>query len=169
MAYLNFKILRKIDQNYASKYIDMLMDKFRNENDKGWITLTHIYLLVGFSTPIWLSPTFEELPLNLTAGLITVGYGDTAGSIVGSFFGRNKWANSSRTFEGTFSAIFAQILGLILTCNYLNKEINLISFIISSTISSLIEAKTNQIDNLILPFYFNIIWLLYFYCLNHIF
>lgn len=153
--------MRIIDQKYASEMIDTLMDKFRNKNDQGLITVSHIYLLIGFSSPLWLSSTFDNVPINLTAGLITIGYGDTAASVIGSLYGKHKWPGGYRSYEGTFAAILAQILGLLLTCKYLHKNINIIMIIISSIIASLIEAKTVQIDNLILPLYFNITWLFY--------
>lgn len=78
--------------------LDHSVKCFIDEKDAGYVALTPIYLLVGCSIPLWLHPCpcdltdsagFELLPL--MAGVISVGIGDTAASIVGSKFGKTKW------------------------------------------------------------------------------
>ncbi|KAL1506238.1 hypothetical protein ABEB36_005635 [Hypothenemus hampei] len=135
---------------------------FRDEKDSGFLALTPIYLLCGVSLPIWLHPSpcdvtdsaqFVMVPL--LSGLSVIGIGDTMASYVGSKIGKHKWRNSLKTIEGTLACVFSQLaffyflfyLGLFpyLTFHYV------IRIVISVVVGSLVEAKTTQIDNLVLP------------------
>lgn len=78
--------------------LDQSIRTFIDDKDAGLIALTPIYLLIGCSLPLWIHPCpcdltdsagFEILPL--LAGVISVGFGDTAASIVGSKFGNIPW------------------------------------------------------------------------------
>lgn len=139
--------------------IESAFNLFRDEKDSGLLTLTHIYLLIGFSLPIWLSPSFRsENTLAMTSGLITLGFGDSAASIGGSLFGRHYWKNSKKTYEGTICAFLAQVIGSVSSLAYISPEITLNSYLIFmitfvSIITTLIEANIKQIDNLVLPLY----------------
>lgn len=135
---------------------------FSDEKDTGLLALTPIYLLVGVSMPIWLHPApcdvtdsaqFSILPL--LSGLLSIGIGDTAASYVGSKFGKCRWKATIKTIEGTLACALSQF-GFIyflyyLGClPYLTHE-GVVRIIISVIVGSLIEAKTSQIDNLVLP------------------
>lgn len=139
--------------------IDQVFRQFIDEKDSGILTLTHIYLLVGFSLPIWIVNELKS-DLIFASGLITIGIGDTMASFVGFMFGKHKWKNSMKTYEGTCAAIVSQIVGALLFLYYINLSITslvIYKLIFISTITGLIEAKTIQIDNLILPLYFHLI------------
>ncbi|XP_043914722.1 dolichol kinase [Protopterus annectens] len=141
---------------------------FIDERDSGPLILTHIYLLLGMSLPVWLFPepcTHKgSLPgiggLVPYAGVLAVGIGDTVASIFGSTLGEFKWPGTRKTFEGTATSVFAQIIcvAVILIFDH-NVVLNAgYGWILGSiTLVSLLEAYTDQIDNFILP--------LYLYCL----
>ena len=142
--------------------IEKAFKQFRDEKDSGPLTLTHLYLLIGFSLPIWIVPELHNHTL-IASGLITIGFGDTFASLIGYTFGKHRWPDSKKTYEGTIGALVAQIIGGMVFLTYVGLAWNLLlvlKLILISTTVSLVEAWTRQIDNLILPLYFHLIWLL---------
>jgi len=136
---------------------------FRDEKDMGYLTLTHIYLLVGCSLPLWIYPfDYVKSPLAIASGIITVGFGDTAASIAGSLIGKHHWRGSPKTYEGTCFAMIAQLVSSLIICKYLipNYFFSIYNIFVLSLISTtvaIIEAKISQIDNLVLPLYYYIL------------
>lgn len=143
-----------------SSIIEQIFERFRDEKDQGILTLTHIYLLVGCSSPIWL--TFGSKltqPLLLVSGVITVGIGDSFASIGGTYFGKHKWYKSNKSIEGTLSSFVSQMCAYIILNYYFNgtnaqlTNVELLAYTMISLSSSLYETFTKQIDNLMLPLF----------------
>lgn len=133
-----------------------------DEKDAGLLAVTPIYLLTGFTTPIWIHPSpcditdsayFEFLPL--ISGVLSVGIGDTVASAFGSKYGKHFYHDSKKTIEGTLASIISQLLtvfalykiGFIANMD----QFNCARITMAVILTSFIEAKTDQIDNAILP------------------
>lgn len=122
--------------------------------DNQYLTLSHIYLLVGAFIPLWLIPVEPDTTANkllLSSGLISLGIGDTAAAIIGSFFGQTTIGKKSKkTVEGLFGNFFAMVLFKLYWIGYTNF-LGEYSFMLAAIFTSLIEAITVSCDNLILP------------------
>jgi dolichol kinase len=90
--------------------------------------------------------------------------GDSMGAIVGSFYGVHRWPASNKTFEGSSAAFFGILL--VATCFELacvraescgadSMKWPNCGFIFATFLACVLEASTEQIDNLVLPpFYY---------------
>uniref|UniRef100_A0A6P6Y6K7 dolichol kinase n=1 Tax=Dermatophagoides pteronyssinus TaxID=6956 RepID=A0A6P6Y6K7_DERPT len=140
--------------------INTVFERFRDEKDSGILTLTHIYLLIGCSLPLWLCNDSTNHRLLLSSGILSIGIGDTIASIVGITFGsrRQRWPNSSKTYIGTFGFFLSHFLSFfLLDYYYYNNLFNtnqlqlVIKVLIISIITCLMETFTKHVDNLLLP------------------
>ncbi|XP_011305240.1 dolichol kinase [Fopius arisanus] len=115
------------------------------------VSLTPLYLLSGLSFPLWM-PTSNLEILPLLSGVLTVGIGDSVASVVGTKWGKTKWADSDKSVEGTVACILSQLIfvyafaALGLIPNY----VTLLRSTLSIMAVSFVEARTDQVDNLIL-------------------
>jgi dolichol kinase len=89
---------------------------------RGPVVISHIFLLVGCAIPLWLSLgalprtghgpwTGWDLPtrdVSMVSGVICVGMGDSAASLIGRRFGRHKWFwSGGKSLEGSLAFAFA--------------------------------------------------------------
>ncbi|XP_035699533.1 dolichol kinase-like [Branchiostoma floridae] len=131
---------------------------FVDEKDRGVAILTHIYLLLGCSLPLWLYPSAYTIGTELAmySGVISLGVGDTAASVIGSKLGRHRWPGTKKTVEGTLAAVVAQ-LAACCTLSLLGIQpgftANLIPIVTAVCLTSLLEAFTSQVDNIVTPLY----------------
>lgn len=142
-----------------SSSLSTYLKHFTDDKEGGNLILTNIYLLVGVSISLWVWPGSFDTPskLPLFAGIISVGIGDAASSIVGSKFGRIKLFGSEKTLEG----MIAGFVSMLLASLYLDTQLDIYNLdfqdprlIMISTaclLTSLVELMVDQVDNLVLP------------------
>ncbi|KAF9969826.1 hypothetical protein BGZ73_007635 [Actinomortierella ambigua] len=88
------------------KEIHLFLVGFLDDRDRGPIILSHLYLLIGCATPVWLAG--QDVLAGLS-GIFALGFGDAMASIVGRRWGRHRWPGTVKTVEGT-AAFVASIL-----------------------------------------------------------
>ena len=158
-----------------STLLDSVFSHFLDEKDGGVLVLSHIYLIVGLACPFWIYPCrfndinrltrtqilysdptiriqFSVLPL--LAGVLAVGIGDTMASIGGTYFGRHKWPKSRKTIEGSLIGFIFQVVCVMLVIFGGSVPVEMESWpkiIFSLFLTTLVEAFTDQVDNLVLP------------------
>lgn len=134
-------------------HLEKVCQALRGKWDNKYLTLSHVYLLVGSFLPLWILPNDSKITnkLLLSTGLISVGVGDTAAAIVGTFMGKTKFkGKSGKTLEGLIGNIIAMILFKMIWIGY-TDFIEDFSFVIATVLTALVEAITDNCDNLILP------------------
>lgn len=113
-AFLLLEAVRLYNLEGLGPILNSSMAGFLDEKDQGSLILTHTYLLVGCSLPVWIFPgttvTNAVEVLLLSSGVIALGIGDAAASIGGSLYGRTKWSGSEKSVEGTAFSVAAELL-----------------------------------------------------------
>ncbi|KAL8871460.1 MAG: hypothetical protein Q9174_002712 [Haloplaca sp. 1 TL-2023] len=163
--------------NFLAPYVD-------GRDHRGPVIVSHIFLLIGCSIPLWLSLAslqgggqrpWEgwEVPtrdVSMISGVVCVGMGDAAASLIGRRFGRRRWCwSGGKSIEGSAAFAIAVVLGLSLARTWLHYggwpgatgdgwPIFFCKATIAASGASLTEAVlTGGNDNVIVPV---ILWLL---------
>ena len=144
-----------------AEHLDAFLSTFIDSRDSGTLILTHIYLLLGCGLPIWLAPAATAATSNTSnallaaaphAGVLVLGVGDAFASLVGVHFGKRKWPQSKKTFEGTAAAIVSMMALLALLLRHHEVSGMAWGWLLGCTmVACALEALTEQIDNLFLP------------------
>ncbi|KAI9767548.1 MAG: hypothetical protein M1840_005585 [Geoglossum simile] len=94
---------------------------------RGPVVVSHIFLLIGCAIPLWLSLAgiertgtgcwkgwgVERREVGMVSGVVCVGMGDAAASLVGRRFGRSKWVwSGGKSIEGSVAFAAAVTVGL---------------------------------------------------------
>ncbi|KAG2788394.1 hypothetical protein PC129_g6886 [Phytophthora cactorum] len=136
------------------------MRSFIDYREAGRVILTHSYLLLGCALPLWLVPaSITPSPLIMNAGVVALGVGDAMGALVGSSIGKRK-IFGSKTVEGSAAVFLSMTLASISLQNYhmssfVSGEYTQVLLLTAAVfLTTVLEAATAQIDNLVLPLFF---------------
>jgi dolichol kinase len=95
---------------------------------RGPVVVSHIFLLIGCAIPLWLSLAgvqrtgdhawtgwdVQTRDVSMIAGVICVGMGDAAASLIGRRYGRRKWPwAGGKSLEGSLAFAVAVMVGLV--------------------------------------------------------
>jgi dolichol kinase len=126
--FLILDLLRASQLPPLSKPLAYFLTPYVDGRDlRGPVVVSHIFLLIGCAVPLWLSlasaSSFGEEPwkdwevrsrdVSMIAGVICVGMGDAAASLIGRRFGRRKWPwVGGKSLEGSAAFALAVTVGL---------------------------------------------------------
>ncbi|KAJ2904304.1 Dolichol kinase sec59 [Zalerion maritima] len=113
--------------NFLTPYVD-------GRDLRGPVVISHIFLLIGCAIPLWL--TLASLPrtgegvmkgweiptreVSMVSGVICVGLGDAAASLIGRRWGHKKWLwGGGKSLEGSVAFTIAVFVGLMLSAVWL--------------------------------------------------
>lgn len=155
--------LRICDVPPVVAVMNPFMQSYVDDRDEGRAVLTHIYLLLGCALPVFfnyfvLRGIFSASGLLIALSGVTVtGLGDAMASYCGIRFGRHRWRNSRKTLEGS-AAMLLVVLAFQVGCLWAVGFHHLSAaswarLVLADALVALLEAKTDQIDNLFLPLY----------------
>ncbi|CAI5726708.1 unnamed protein product [Peronospora destructor] len=136
------------------------MRSFIDHREGGRVILTHSYLLLGCALPLWLASSSSRIStVAANAGVLALGVGDAMGAIVGSNVGK-RTIFGSKTVEGCAAVFISMMLASIplhdyhLRSFYYGEHVQLVLFTAATILTTVLEAATAQIDNLVLPLFF---------------
>lgn len=129
-VFLLLDLLRASQLPPLSKPIATFLTPYVDGRDlRGPVVISHIFLLIGCATPLWLSlaalrrvlgdgpfagwevPTRE---VSMVSGVVCVGLGDSAASLIGRRWGHRKWVwGGGKSLEGSVAFAVAVFLGLM--------------------------------------------------------
>ncbi|KAI1214515.1 uncharacterized protein F4807DRAFT_461 [Annulohypoxylon truncatum] len=127
-VFLLLDLLRASQLPPLSKPLASFLAPYVDGRDlRGPVVISHIFLLIGCAIPLWLSlgslPRTGtgflegwELPfreVSMVSGVVCVGLGDAAASLIGRRYGQRKWLwGGGKSLEGSVAFAFAVFFGL---------------------------------------------------------
>ena len=178
VAFLLFLTVEYVRMNALqplAAHITAFVAQYLDSRDEGPLILTHLYLLVGCV----LTGGLHSLVLNAphrahVAGVYVLGVMDAMASVVGCSIGRHSWeallarrtaaaGGGGKTVEGTVGGVLSVVVLHLCVLSVVGWDgMSVWSFgcwCMATTAVGLMEAWTSQIDNLVLPLYYYVVWL----------
>lgn len=171
--FLTLEYLRIARAPLLARPLGAFLARYTDARDAGPLITTHIYLLLGCALPVlgtpssapWLGQTAQpSAVLPPMAGILALGVGDSVASYVGTRLGRTRWPGTAKTVEGTAAAVGAIVVGAVALCAAAGAVApapaarltgGVLLRILGATVATcVLEALTDQIDNLFLPLHF---------------
>jgi dolichol kinase len=112
---------------FLAPYVD-------GRDHRGPVIVSHIFLLIGCAIPLWLSLAavrrsgqtpwagwdVEARDVSMISGVICVGMGDSAASLIGRRYGRHKWYwGGGKSLEGSLAFAAVVTIGLVVAYTWL--------------------------------------------------
>ncbi|KAI1724600.1 dolichol kinase [Ditylenchus destructor] len=153
--FIIIELLRALRVKPWAKVLDNWLLVFLDGQDSPNLILTPIFLHVGVFMPFLLDPTFF-LPISQWSikqrhfcGVQCVGIGDACAAVIGSSFGRKQWKfTSKKSLEGSLAMFIAQMIFMVLVSG---RSAFTVAPILSSLVTTLVEAQLKICDNVLLP------------------
>ena len=183
--FLLLDLFRASQLSPVSKPLTYFLAPYVDGRDhQGPIIVSHIFLLIGCAIPLWLSLASTERSgaapfegwevqtrdLSMISGVVCVGMGDAAASLIGRRYGRRRWPwSGGKSLEGSFAFAIAVVMGIVVARAWLliggwvgdsgdRWVMTITKAMVAALGSSLTEAiLTGGNDNVIVPV---ILWLL---------
>ncbi|TID27525.1 hypothetical protein E6O75_ATG00292 [Venturia nashicola] len=127
-VFLILDLLRASQLPPLSKPLAYFLTPYVDGRDlRGPVVVSHMFLLIGCAIPLWLSLAgssfsgtspwenweVEKRDVSFIAGIICVGMGDAAASLIGRRYGRHKWPwAGGKSLEGSIAFAAAVTIGL---------------------------------------------------------
>jgi len=128
-VFLLLELFRAAQLKPLSKPLAQFLTPYVDGRDLcGPVIVSHIFLLIGCAIPLWLSLAgisrtgdspwegweVATRDVSMVSGVICVGMGDAAASLIGRRFGRHKWPwSGGKSLEGSTAFAFAVTVGLV--------------------------------------------------------
>jgi dolichol kinase len=127
--FLLLDLIRASQLPPLSKPIAKFLTPYVDGRDlRGPVVVSHIFLLIGCAIPLWLSLAglerggedpwkgweVQNRDISMIAGVVCVGMGDAAASLIGRRYGRRKWPwAGGKSLEGSLAFAIAVTIGLV--------------------------------------------------------
>ena len=175
LLFLTIEYLRMNALQPFASHITAFVSQYLDSRDEGPLILTHLYLLVGCVLTGGLHSMLSDAPYRAQlAGVYVLGVMDAMASVVGCSMGRHSWealvsrgtaaaGGGGKTVEGTVGGVVSVVVLHLCVMSMVGwRELStwgLVRWCVATAAVGLMEAWTSQIDNLILPLYYYVVWL----------